>query len=135
MKRLITILSVALPVLLSGCSEEEDILPEQRQKIVSYLGEDPPPALIPESQVETEPATALHHVGHGLPVYHQFLPSRAERASEVTAASKATITFRAYVFDFSNITDSIRSRSIRTIPPCSRPTDLGLTPECGRSNR
>ena len=30
MKRLITLLSVALPVLLSGCSDEEDILPEQR---------------------------------------------------------------------------------------------------------
>ena len=37
MKRLITLLSVALPVLLSGCSDEEDILPEQREKIRQQL--------------------------------------------------------------------------------------------------
>ena len=37
MKRIFATLIFALPLLFCGCSEEEDILPEQRQKIVSYL--------------------------------------------------------------------------------------------------
>ena len=53
MKRIFATLIFALPLLFCGCSEEEDILPEQRQKIVSYLERTHSPALIPESQVET----------------------------------------------------------------------------------
>ena len=49
MKRLIILLSVALPVLLSGCSDEEDILPEQREKIVSYLERTHTPTLVSEA--------------------------------------------------------------------------------------
>ena len=52
MKRIFATLIFALPLLFCGCSEEEDILPEQRQKIVSYLERTHSPALIPESQVE-----------------------------------------------------------------------------------
>ena len=51
MKRLITLLGLALPVLLSSCSDEKDILPEQRQKIVSYLEKTHSPALLPEASV------------------------------------------------------------------------------------
>ena len=33
MKRLLIIWCLALPVLFAGCSQEEDLLPEQREKL------------------------------------------------------------------------------------------------------
>lgn len=130
MKRLITLLSLALPVLLSGCSEEKDILPEQRQKIVSYLEKTHAPALIPEASVGEDGQLPFYTTA-GSTVYryivNYYRPDR-ESDPEVTADSKVTITFRAYVFSYSNITDS-------TFPFYSNDPlllkayeDLGLTP-------
>ena len=108
MKRIFATLIFALPLLFCGCSEEEDILPEQRQKIVSYLERTHSPALIPESQVETGSQQRFYTMS-GSTVYRyidNFYRDGRSELPEVTAAAKATITFRAYVFAFSNITDS-----------------------------
>ena len=130
MKRLITLLSVALPVLLSGCSDEEDILPEQREKIVSYLERTHTPTLVSEAEADEEGQLPFYTTA-GSTVYRYIInyyrPNR-ESYPAVTAASKVTITFRAYVFNYSNITDS-------TFPFYSNDPllqaayeDLGLTP-------
>ena len=108
MKRIFATLIFALPLLFCGCSEEEDILPEQRQKIVSYLERTHSPALIPESQVETGSQQRFYTMS-GSTVYRyidNFYRDGRNELPEITAAAKATITFRAYVFAFSNITDS-----------------------------
>lgn len=130
MKRLITLLSLALPVLLSSCSDEKDILPEQRQKLVSYLEKNHSPALIPEASVGEDGQLPFYTTA-GSTVYryivNYYRPNRASNP-EVTASSKVTVTFRAYVFSYSNITDS-------TFPFYSNDPllqaayeDMGLTP-------
>ena len=51
MKRLSAIL-LALPLVLCGaCSEEEETLPQQRERIVSYLTATHSPTLVDESEV------------------------------------------------------------------------------------
>ena len=130
MKRLITLLGLALPVLLSSCSDEKDILPEQRQKIVSYLEKTHSPALIPEASVGEDGQLPFYTTA-GSTVYryivNYYRPDR-ESNPEVTAASKVTITFRAYVFGYSNITDS--TFPFYSTDPLRRMAyeDLGLTP-------
>ena len=97
MKRIFATLIFALPLLFCGCSEEEDILPEQRQKIVSYLERTHSPALIPESQVEAGSQQRFYSMS-GSTVYRyidNFYRDGRSELPEVTAAAKATITFRA----------------------------------------
>lgn len=130
MKRLVTLLSLALAVLSGGCSDEKDILPEQRQKLVSYLEKTHSPALIPEASVGEEGQLPFYTTAGGTVyryIVNYYRPNR-ESYPEVTAASKVTVTFRAYVFGYSNITDS-------TFPFYSNDPllqkayeDLGLTP-------
>lgn len=108
MKRLSTIL-LALPLVLCGaCSEEEETLPQQRERIVSYLTSTHSPTLVAESEVDIESQQAFYTTS-GNTVYryigNYYDPARPGR-TEVTASSKVTITFRAYVFNFANITDS-----------------------------
>ena len=130
MKRLITLLSLALPVLLSGCSDEKDILPEQRQKIVSYLEKTHAPALIPEASVGEDGQLPFYTTA-GSTVYryivNYYRPDR-ESGPEVTADSKVTITFRAYVFSYSNITDSSFPFYSNDPLLLKAYEDLGLTP-------
>ena len=108
MKRLLIILCLTLPVLFWGCSQEEDILPEQRQKIVSYLERTHSPTLIPDTSLE-EGSQLPYYTVSGSTVYRYikniYDPDRVNRA-EVGETSRVAITFRAYVFSYSNITDS-----------------------------
>ena len=108
MKRLLIIWCLALPVLFWGCSQEEDILPEQRQRIVSYLEQTHSPTLIPDTSLE-EGSQLPYYTVSGSTVYRYITniydPDRANRA-EVGETSRVAITFRAYVFTFSTITDS-----------------------------
>lgn len=108
MKRLLVTLFFALPVLFCSCSDEEDILPEQRQKLVSYLRSTHVPALIPEAEVGEEGQLPFYSMSGGT-VYRYidgfYDPERPGRA-QVTPSSQVTIVFRAYVFSYANITDS-----------------------------
>ena len=102
MKRIFATLIFALPLLFCGCSEEEDILPEQRQKIVSYLERTHSPALIPESQVETGSQQRFYTMS-GSTVYRyidNFYRDGRNELPEITAAAKATdSTFPFYSND------------------------------------
>lgn len=108
MKRLFFILYLAFPLFVLGCSEEEDTLSEQREKLVSYLERTHSPTLIPDTSVE-EGSQLPYYTALGNTVYRYvkniYDPDRANRA-EVGPTSTVTITFRTYVFQFSNITDS-----------------------------
>lgn len=108
MNRVLTY-AFAVLVAMSGisCSDEE-VLPNQREKLVSYLESSHAPALVEESQADTEAQQAFYTVS-GNSVYryieNYYAPGRDQKA-QVGASSKVTITFRAYVFTYSNITDS-----------------------------
>ena len=108
MKRLWSYALVAL-VAVSGlsCSDEE-VLPTQRDKIVSFLTSSHAPALVAESDADQEAQQAFYTVS-GNTVYryidNYYAPGRDQKRV-VEASSKVTITFRAYVFTFSTITDS-----------------------------
>lgn len=108
MKRSLVILSLLLAWLLSGCSQEVDTLSEQREKLVSYLERTHSPALIPETSLE-EGSQLPYYTTAGNSVYRYiknvYDPERVNKPV-VDENSTVTITFRAYVFEFSNITDS-----------------------------
>ena len=108
MKRLITLLSVALPVLLSSCSDEEDILPEQRGKIVSYLERTHTPTLVSEAGADEEGQLPFYTTA-GSTVYRYIInyyrPNRESYPAVTAGPMSSTIR-----------TSRIpRSRSIRTI--------------------
>ena len=108
MKRPFAILFCAAALLLGGCSQEEDTLSGQREKLVSYLERTHSPSLIPDTSVEEGSQLPFYTVaGNSVYRYIQnvYDPDRANRP-EVGENSTVAITFRAYVFEFSNITDS-----------------------------
>lgn len=108
MKRSLIILSLVLAWLLSGCSQEVDTLSEQREKLVSYLERTHSPTLTPETSLE-EGSQLPYYTTAGNTVYRYiknvYDPERVNKPV-VDENSTVTITFRAYVFEFSNITDS-----------------------------
>ena len=53
MKRVIYALA-ALVTLCCACSNEEEVLPQQREKLVSYLESSHAPALVEESEADKE---------------------------------------------------------------------------------
>ncbi|MDO4759122.1 MAG: hypothetical protein Q4A18_07670 [Rikenellaceae bacterium] len=98
------IIATAL-LLLLACSKDEEVLPEQQKKMVQYLTSTHQPRLVAESDVEAGTEQPFYTT-HGETVYRYidgyYNPDRATR-QEVTANSKVTITFRAYLFNFQNI--------------------------------
>ena len=76
-------------VLLAGCSDEEDILPEQREKIVSYLERTHTPPLVSEAEADEEGQLPFYTTA-GSTVYRYIInyyrPNR-ESYPAVTAAS------------------------------------------------
>lgn len=105
----LTGLLVAL-LLLAGCSQEEETLPNQLNSIVSFLTSTHAPQLISEEAVAESPdENPPFYTAKGNTVYryisNYYDSGRASRA-EVKSGSRVSITFRAYVFSMRNITDS-----------------------------
>lgn len=134
MKRLTILLLIAGCAVLGSCSKEQDLLAEQRQKLVSYLESTHSPQLVPESEVGEDEQLAFYTVEGGNSVYRYidgyYDPERISRP-EVTPTSKVTIVFRAYVFSYTNITDSTFPFYSNDAALKSAYEDLGLTVEDG----
>ena len=101
---------LAALLLLAGCSQEEETLPNQRNSIVSFLTSTHAPQLISEEAVAESPdENPPCYTAKGNTVYryisNYYDSGRASRA-EVKSGSRVSITFRAYVFSMRNITDS-----------------------------
>lgn len=101
---------LAALLLLAGCSQEEETLPNQRNSIVSFLTSTHAPQLISEEAVAESPdEIPPFYTAKGNTVYryisNYYDSGRASRA-EVKSGSRVSITFRAYVFSMRNITDS-----------------------------
>lgn len=111
MKKIFRILLPAFGLcaaLLCGCSNEEDVLPTQRDRIVSFLEGSHQPPLVPEEEVEPG-SDALYYTTLGNTVYRYirdvYDPERVNRA-EVTRSSTVSITFRLYIFTYATIPDT-----------------------------
>ena len=105
-------------VLLVGCSDEEDILPTQKTKIVSYLTGTHSPKLVAYEELE-EGSDEPYFTTSGNAVYRYIAginnPDRVNW-TEVTRTSKVTVTFSAYVFTFANIVTPATSSTNLTMP-------------------
>ena len=105
-------------VLLAGGSDEEDILPTQKTKIVSYLTGSHSPKLVAYEELE-EGSDEPYFTTSGNAVYRYIAginnPDRVNW-TEVTRTSKVTVTFSAYVFTFANIVTPATSSTNLTVP-------------------
>ena len=101
---------LAALLLLAGCSQEEETLPNQRNSIVSFLTSTHAPQLISEEAVAESPdENPPFYTAKGNTVYRyisNYYDSGRESRAEVKSGSRVSITFRAYVFSMRNITDS-----------------------------
>lgn len=133
--RQFAIIAIAL-LLLCSCSKNEDALPDQQKKMVSYLTSTHQPRLVALADVE-QGAEQPYYEEFGKSTYRYidgvWNPDRASRP-EVTDQSVVTITFRAYLFEFKNIvTDGNRiTMPYWTNDPLLQDAffseDVGLTP-------
>ena len=105
MKRLFVICISAALVSLAGCSDDEDVQPAQKERIVSFLTGTHAPRLVAEENLE-EGSNQPYYTVSGDAVYRYitdiYNPDRVNWP-EVTPASTVKITFRAYVFTYANI--------------------------------
>lgn len=105
MKRLLIICLSAALVSLAGCSDDEDIQPAQKEKIVSFLTGTHAPRLVAEENLE-EGSNQPYYTVSGDAVYRYitdiYNPDRVNWP-EATPTSTVKITFRAYVFTYANI--------------------------------
>lgn len=107
MKRLIAILLLTSS-LLAGCKQDDEILPDQQKRIVSFLTSSHSPRLVSADDLEEDSQLPFYTVA-GDAVYRYiesyYNPDRTNWP-EVTETSKITLTFRAYLFaGFSAITE------------------------------
>lgn len=104
MKKIATLLLCSV-LMLAACSDDEDIQPAQKTKIVSYLTTTHLPKLVDEMDVDAGSNTQYYTI-IGDAVYRYitdvYNPDR-ENWAQVTPASKVTITYRGYVFSYTNI--------------------------------
>ncbi len=108
MKKFFAIL-LLFPMLWFGCSKEDDVQPEQRKRIESFLTSSHSPRLVAEENLE-EGSSLPFYTTAGNKVYryieNYYDPDRVNWP-EVTASSKVAITFRIYSFDnYTSITDT-----------------------------
>lgn len=111
MKRLFACLTLLGALAAGGCSDEEEVLPDQRSRIESYLRSTHSPRLVREDETDTEERLPCFSVA-GNAVYryiaNRYDPERPSRR-EVGETSVVRITFRAYVFSYANIVTSGQS--------------------------
>lgn len=129
MKKLLAIL-LLFSALWVGCSKDDDVQPEQRKRIESFLTSSHSPRLVAEADLE-EGSSLPFYTTAGDKVYRYiesyYNPDRVNWP-EVTVSSKVTITFRIYTFDnYTSITDT--TVPIYTNDPEweQKLEDLGLT--------
>ena len=132
MKKLLAILSVSMLLLSAGCKQDDEVLPRQKQSIVSFLTGSNSPRLIAEedlaASIDVDPPyytvsgnTVYRYIAN---IYDADRPSRPE----VGRRSRVTVTYRAYLFEN-------RAIDARTMPYDSNDPALaealyeaGLTP-------
>lgn len=127
---------IATLLFCLACSQEEEVLPKQQEKMVTYLTSTHQPKLVAKENVEAGTEQPYYEVfDRSLYRYIDgaYNPDRATR-KEVTETSVVTITFRAYLFNFQNIqTDGNRlTMPFWTNDPLLEEAffseDVGLTP-------
>ncbi len=106
---LLRLLLFLLPLPFAACSEDEDILSNQQQRIVSFLTSTHTPRLVSVDELEEDSQLPFYTVSGGS-VYRYIVsyynPDRSGWP-EVTPTSKVTLTFRFYEFGgYSAITDA-----------------------------
>lgn len=98
-------------LLCGGCSDDDaDVLPNQQERFESYLRSTHSPQLIAESELgESLEESPEYYTTAGSTAYRYIAgiydPERASR-TEVAWGDTVWITFRIYVFSFSNITST-----------------------------
>ena len=102
------ILLLLLPVLAWSCGDdEEDVLPNQQKKIISFLTSSHSPRLVAEKEVEQDSDQPFYTDlgGSAFRYIDQYYNPDRVNWKEVTAESKITITFSQYLFNYRAITD------------------------------
>lgn len=101
-------LFAAVSLLFAACGDDEDILSQQQQRIVSFLTSTHTPRLVSEAELEEDsqlPFYTLPERGVYRYISSYYNPERATWP-EVTPSSKVSVTFRMYEFRYAAITDS-----------------------------
>lgn len=105
MNKLFAVIFASL-ALLAGCEKNEEVLPKQKEQIVSFLQGSHAPVLIPEEQIPDK-GELPYYSTLGDAVYRYidgaWNPDRLTR-KEISDVSRVTIIFRNYVFTNKAIT-------------------------------
>ncbi len=105
MKRLFACLALLGALAAGGCSDEEEVLPDQRSRIENYLRSTHAPRLVREDETDDEDRLPCFSVVDNSVyryVANLYDPERPSRRA-VEETSTVAITFRAYVFSYANI--------------------------------
>lgn len=113
MNKLFSLLLVSL-LAAAGCAKEDEILPKQQQQIVSFLTGSHVPRLISEAQIAQEGELPFYSTS-GTSVYRYINDAwNTERLNRpaVGKSSTVTITYRAYVFAYRTIPETLTADAI-----------------------
>jgi hypothetical protein len=106
--RILFILLLLFSVISVACNRGEDVVATQKKKIISFLSVTHDPKLIDEVNLVQGSYDPFYTVLNDSTVYRyieNFYDFDRPNRQEVTSTSVIEITFRAYVFNYSNITD------------------------------
>lgn len=104
----IYMLLLLLPLAVWSCSDdEEEVLPNQQKKIISYLTSGHNPRLADEKDVDKDSEKPFYtpFFGSAFRYIDQYYnPERINR-KEVTPTSKILLTYSIHIFEYRNISD------------------------------